>query len=385
MPAVISDAHNKEVALRRIKRLASSALPLEPFILTLFELIHEAVPSSPLKALLPGTDDAGRFICNSPELYAALPLAASLFFEPGRDLRSVGLRVAQDPAQMCRLSAGKVIWRHDELFLPSFHRTEAFNVATRPLGWRRMTLVVPQDEEGQPCGFLPIWRGTAQKDFSNADFCFLRACAPHIAHGLRAAQLIEQRATIGITEFVPSALWGSGIVVMDSTAKVVLMDDPARGALAMPGSSDRIELEDISSRIALALEYVARTALSAFRDLNPIGRVPVVRLYHDRSGAVLKLRGTLTVGSDGREYITVLVERGETREIHRSRLILRGGLSEREAQVLEYVAQGKTNHEIAIILSLSPLTVKKHLEHIYVALGVETRMAAASAYYASAS
>ncbi|WP_164444406.1 response regulator transcription factor, partial [Pseudomonas viridiflava] len=39
---------------------------------------------------------------------------------------------------------------------------------------------------------------------------------------------------------------------------------------------------------------------------------------------------------------------------------------------------GKTNKDIANILQLSPRTVNKHLEHIYVKLGVETRTAATS-------
>jgi hypothetical protein len=42
-----------------------------------------------------------------------------------------------------------------------------------------------------------------------------------------------------------------------------------------------------------------------------------------------------------------------------------------------FVAMGKTNPEIAIILGISRLTVKKHLEHIFQSLGVETRTAAA--------
>jgi DNA-binding CsgD family transcriptional regulator len=53
------------------------------------------------------------------------------------------------------------------------------------------------------------------------------------------------------------------------------------------------------------------------------------------------------------------------------------GLTRREAEVLQWVAQGKTNMEIGTILVLSPRTVQKHLEHIYRKLGVETRMAAA--------
>jgi DNA-binding CsgD family transcriptional regulator len=53
------------------------------------------------------------------------------------------------------------------------------------------------------------------------------------------------------------------------------------------------------------------------------------------------------------------------------------GLSEREIEVLSFAAQGKTNPEIAIILGINPLTVKKHLERVFLALGVETRTAAA--------
>ena len=53
-------------------------------------------------------------------------------------------------------------------------------------------------------------------------------------------------------------------------------------------------------------------------------------------------------------------------------------LTMREAEVLYWVAKGKTNRDIGDILGSSPATVKKHLEHIYVKLGVETRTAAAS-------
>jgi DNA-binding CsgD family transcriptional regulator len=54
-------------------------------------------------------------------------------------------------------------------------------------------------------------------------------------------------------------------------------------------------------------------------------------------------------------------------------------ITKREAEVLSYIAMGKTNPEIAIILGISRLTVKKHLEHIFQALNVETRTAAAAA------
>jgi DNA-binding NarL/FixJ family response regulator len=53
-------------------------------------------------------------------------------------------------------------------------------------------------------------------------------------------------------------------------------------------------------------------------------------------------------------------------------------LTPRELEVLGWVAKGKTNRDIAEILGMSPRTVNKHLEHIFVKLGVETRSAAAA-------
>ena len=52
-------------------------------------------------------------------------------------------------------------------------------------------------------------------------------------------------------------------------------------------------------------------------------------------------------------------------------------LTLREAEVLYWVAKGKTNRDIGDILGSSPATAKKHLERVYVKLGVETRTAAA--------
>jgi len=52
-------------------------------------------------------------------------------------------------------------------------------------------------------------------------------------------------------------------------------------------------------------------------------------------------------------------------------------LTEREAEVLFWIANGKTNRDTAEILAMSPRTVNKHLEMIFPKLGVENRTAAA--------
>jgi DNA-binding NarL/FixJ family response regulator len=52
-------------------------------------------------------------------------------------------------------------------------------------------------------------------------------------------------------------------------------------------------------------------------------------------------------------------------------------LTAREAEVLRWLAQGKSNRDVAAILACSPRTVNKHLEQIYQKLRVENRTAAA--------
>jgi DNA-binding NarL/FixJ family response regulator len=52
-------------------------------------------------------------------------------------------------------------------------------------------------------------------------------------------------------------------------------------------------------------------------------------------------------------------------------------LTGREAEVLRWIAQGKSNRDVAAILACSPRTVNKHLEQIYQKLDVENRTAAA--------
>ena len=52
------------------------------------------------------------------------------------------------------------------------------------------------------------------------------------------------------------------------------------------------------------------------------------------------------------------------------------GLTPRVAETLLWLAQGKTNGEIAMILGNSESTVKKHVLEIFERLGVETRTAA---------
>ena len=52
---------------------------------------------------------------------------------------------------------------------------------------------------------------------------------------------------------------------------------------------------------------------------------------------------------------------------------MRNELSKKEREVLSWLHQGMSDKEIALALEVSPRTVQKHLQRIYLHLGVHTR------------
>jgi DNA-binding response OmpR family regulator len=83
------------------------------------------------------------------------------------------------------------------------------------------------------------------------------------------------------------------------------------------------------------------------------------------------------VGQIGSDEILLRLLEGE---FENDNLVLKRKLqlTQRESEVLMWIARGKSNRDIAEILDLSPRTVNKHLEQIYAKLGVENRASAAA-------
>lgn len=122
------------------------------------------------------------------------------------------------------------------------------------------------------------------------------------------------------------------------------------------------------------MAWVAREALRRRAGAEPqgltVGRGP------QRLTFALHPMGEEGAGAANAEWLLVLREDGEAALMEA--LLRSFPLTAREAEVLYWVIQGKTNRDIADILSLSPRTVHKHLEHVFEKLGVETRTAAAA-------
>jgi len=132
--------------------------------------------------------------------------------------------------------------------------------------------------------------------------------------------------------------------------------------------------------------------LQALREAEKTASIPFIFLT--AKGEREDLRNGMNLGAG--DYLTKPVARTELLEAIHARLrraeqqgqrdfkpdfssyepLLKLNLTPRVAEVLLWVAQGKTNGDIATILGISESTVKKHLLEIFQELGVETRSAA---------
>ena len=138
--------------------------------------------------------------------------------------------------------------------------------------------------------------------------------------------------------------------------------------------------------------YASRTApqvqewLQACMRALERGEVPRNLTLHQEQGARLVLRLHQQTGDqasanaqadwlDADDWLIVMREMSDHAVMQAMSAAFT--LTAREAEVLYWVVKGKTNKDIGDILGSSPMTVKKHLERVFVKLGVETRTAAA--------
>lgn len=122
-------------------------------------------------------------------------------------------------------------------------------------------------------------------------------------------------------------------------------------------------------------EPVLAWLMDCLRVLAQKGEPPKLSLERGPKRLTFRLHQQISDSDAGGDWLIVMREVSDTAVVEALGLCFK--LTAREAEVLYWVIKGKTNKDIGDILGSSPMTVKKHLERVFVKLGVETRTAAA--------
>lgn len=235
-----------------------------------------------------------------------------------------------------------------------FERTGIYNEFYRRVGVKNQ-LVSPLPISTD--SFVTCSINTAKPDFSERDKTIMNFIAPHLIAAIRNAFAYERLSTALDTA-------ECGVVAIDSNGKTAFVSEFARQLFDKYFASEKRAGSSLPETLWNWLNQSKSEAkttefevpLPPFKIANEKGELTVRRTYNRMS----------------RERTLLL----EEKRFASSKMFEPLQMTKREAEILFWITQGKTDGAIAEICGISPRTVHKHVENIYTKLGVETRTAA---------
>lgn len=245
-----------------------------------------------------------------------------------------------------------------------FHALKLYSDFYKPMNVEHVMSVMLPDLRP---GLLVVSLHRGHRDFSERDRLALNLLQPHLVQAYANAEAIRNmRQEVGLLGQAMEAR-DQGIALLTKDGRVRLINSRAQRWLAeyFGRSSQHADRLPDGFRAWLTHQEIS---LNGTDDV-PLPRKPFVV---EQKGERLVIRHLCET-----DHCILLMEQQPISV--RPAAFTPLGLTGREAEVLLWVSQGKTNVEVATILGLSSRTVQKHLEHIFKKLGVETRVAATRA------
>jgi DNA-binding CsgD family transcriptional regulator len=216
----------------------------------------------------------------------------------------------------------------------------------------------------RPSYFIAFGFNRKTRDFTDQDHTILDLLRPHFVQAAQTAKAVSKiQAQL---RFFKETLAASdeGIAMVSQDGQFRFATARAIDLLKKYG----IESSGKSSKLPTILRDWVRSCTSRLESTDIVPHTVRPLIVEGQRG-LLKIR----LMQSGDSHFLLLNEHMSDLS---NDLLAPLGLSPRETEILQWVAQGKTNAEIGRILNISPRTVQKHLERIYCRLGVENRHAA---------
>jgi DNA-binding CsgD family transcriptional regulator len=236
-----------------------------------------------------------------------------------------------------------------------WQRKELYNEAFVHLGLEEQLGAEIPSTPGTIRGFL---LNRDRVSFTNREVEIFEMLRPHIS---AAASIADQWRRMDLT---PGGSRARATVVLNADGGVILRSPAAASLLA--GCCG-----PFSGALPREVEDWIRREVDVFSQPS-LWCSPRQSLRIEGPETTLILR--LASAPEGAGHVILIEERASA--VRRTEAIQ--GLSTREREVLDWIACGKSNDEIARILGVSVHTVKNHVKRVLTILGVDNRTSAAS-------
>jgi DNA-binding response OmpR family regulator/DNA-binding CsgD family transcriptional regulator len=226
-------------------------------------------------------------------------------------------------------------------------------------------------------GFETCRRIKARAELAHIPVIFMTGLSDtdHVIEGLAAGGVDYVTKPLSLAELaarmrvhIANARTTRGAMSVVDGARGLLITTDETGTMLMASPDVRRLIDELNAaQSALLIEGLRQLATA-----RP-GPSAEYRLDHSGISYALALLGPSSSG-------TIRFELRRSGEGLECRLLQEAfGLTPREADVLLWTARGKSNKDTSEILNISARTVNKHLEQVFVKVGVENRASAAAA------
>jgi DNA-binding CsgD family transcriptional regulator len=245
---------------------------------------------------------------------------------------------------------------------PGFENTALFNEYYRQVGVeRQIALAFPVNDEA----FATCALNRNKTSFLPDELLLLEMFRPHLSAAIRNSWLFERirDQEANLKKVLNNAEYG--VITMTSDGQFEFLSHRAIEILGRHFSDEKLSANSLPVR----LWNWTRSAMAQSATVGETGIVEPLKTANDFE--------ELTVNycfDPGTGLTTLLLK---TKSLLTSETLIGLGVTNAEARVLYWVAQGKTNNEIGDLCNISPRTVQKHVQNICDKLGVENRTAAA--------
>jgi DNA-binding CsgD family transcriptional regulator len=231
----------------------------------------------------------------------------------------------------------------------------------RPMNMEEIMNVVIPHANPMVVDAITLFRD--RRSFTERDRLILNLLLPHFMQAQQTGQVFAQLQQEN--KQLRSSLTATGNIVLSDNGDVRYMTSKAEKWL------QRYFFSDAKQSLPDHLQQWVKYQKSLHHRDSSVPK-PHLPMKIEQDGKQLVIR--FVADPVNNQYVLVLEEQSFPSLTIEALEYL--GLSKREAEALFWVAKGKENSEIAKILCVSTVTVRKHLEHTYQKLHVKTRSAA---------
>ena len=278
----------------------------------------------------------------------------------------------------------RVISLEDLVPYPIFIKTEYYNDFLRPQKIHYKTVIYLKSETALS-GIIGLFRPKEVGNFSEKENRIIRILTPYLSQALKNIDVFRKIQFENSVFKMIDRDSSSGLIILNDRLELVHMNNRAKDfckILEDPGNGHR-EPSDGKNHYALIPNLIKEDCYQLQEqmkqgsfDIIPLPIYRILKLSEYRKYSLCSQILTKEMSLENRFfYIIKIDELTHQVTLDTGALAIDFGLTKREVEILSNVFNGLKNAEIAERLFISEITVKKHVEHIFKKIAVNSRTA----------